>query len=753
MRSSLRTAGRRRSTALLILCLVSAPVVALGPESLEGQLRGLEVRSVEFVGNEAFPSDSLARTIATRKTACRSDLFVFPLPLCPLGIDFARSRSQLRERDLPRDRARLMVYYRQRGFRDVQVDTPSVARTETHADVTFRIVEGRPIIANSIIYDGIGDLEEAGLLDDLPIRPGDRLSTLAMDATRDTIVRRLSNRGYAYADVFRTAARPADDPYNAAVTFEVVSGPLSTYGNVSVSGNENLTVGTVLRTVRIDRGQTFRRDDIDEAVARLYGLEIVRSATVVPNTDADTRDPVVDVDIIIQEGNAYRVRAGGGWSTAECLNLEARWTSRNFMGGGRLLQIRGRVGNLLAEQFRDVLCTQSGQGEFARLTGLVSVDFAQPWIFSTRNSLATSLFAERQSLPDIFVRRAVGARVALSRAVSTQTVLTVFVRPELSQLDADDVLFCTGFLVCTPEDVAALEGTNWLSPIGLSLARDRSDDLLNPRTGHRAFLEFEHAAPWTASNFRYDRLVAEASHYELLSPVVFATRIRAGWVGSGGFDDIVSTTRSAEIVHPQKRFYTGGANSVRGFAQSRLGPRVLVAGPSDLLDQSGGGRGGCTPAAVADLSCVPGDETDVFPQPTGGTRVLEANAELRFPLVGPFEAVAFTDVGQAWGADRRLRLQDLEFTPGVGIRFPSPVGPIRLDLAYRSRGIEALSVVTERIRPYQQSIDDESDRIAVDGVGFIDWISTGQLAVLDAPFGFGANDRGFQLHVSIGQAF
>lgn len=750
-----RSGVRRWTARATALHVVAVCAGVLAPASAGAQVRGLEVRSVEFVGNETFPEDSLKRAIATRETECRSALLrIFP-PLCPLGVGFALSRSQLRERDLPRDRARLILYYRQRGFRDVQVDSPTVARTPTQAEVTFRIGEGRPVLARTIAYEGIDSLN-GDLLADLPIHEGDRLSVLALDATRDTIIQRLNDRGYAYADVFRSAVRPAEDPYNARVTFDVAPGPLSTYGGVTVNGLQNLEVGTVLRTVQIEPGAPYRRSAIEEATARLYGLEIVRSASVVPDTVTETQDPVVNVSVTVQEGDPYRVRAGGGWSTAECLNLDARWTSRNFTGGGRLLQLRGRLGNLLAAQFRDILCTESGVDEYARLTGLLSAELVQPWIFSTRNSLSTSVYAERQSLPAIFVRRAVGAQVALSRSVSPQTVMTVFVRPELSQLDADDVLFCTGFLVCTPEDVASLEGANWLSPVGLGIVRDRSDDLLNPRSGYRAFAEFEHAASWTASNFRYDRIVAETSRYFPFGGTVFATRIRGGWVGSGGFDDIVSTSPSTGIVHPQKRFYTGGANSVRGFAQSRLGPRVLIASPAALLDRRSL-RGGCEPEAIVDLSCLPGEDTALMPQPTGGTRVVEANAELRFPVVGLLEGVAFADVGQAWGADQTLRLQDLEFTPGFGVRFPSPVGPIRLDVAYRFRGEESLSIITEQIRPYQEGSDDERERIRVtlanESVEIVDWVSTGRLVALQSPFRFGRDDRGFQLHVSIGQAF
>ena len=150
--------------------------------------------------------------------------------------------------------------------------------------------------------------------------------------------------------------------------------------------------------------------------------------------------------------------------------------------------------------------------------------------------------------------------------------------------------------------------------------------------------------------------------------------------------------------------------------------------------------------------------TRFMPRPTGGTRVFEANAEIRFPVGSLLEGVVFGDVGQAWGRGETIHVSDLELTPGVGVRFPSPVGPIRVDLAYRFRGVETLTVVTERIRPFMTG-DDARDRITIrtgddeEPEMTLDWVSTGALVPLTVPVAFGANDQGLQLHVSIGQAF
>jgi outer membrane protein assembly factor BamA len=716
----------------------AAIVLASSARPAAAQVQAPEVVDVSFEGNASFPSDSLARAIVTRETTCRS--WVLSL-FCGLG--WFENRALLRERELTRDRARLIVWYRRRGFLNAQVDSARVQRTRTEARVSFLVEEGAPVLADSIAFEGLEEVDIEDLIEDLPIREGDRLNTIALDATRDTIIRRMADRGYAYAEVLRSAIRPAEDPLHAVVTFQIVPGPATTYGDITVDGTRDLSVTTVLRTTQLSTGEPYSRREVEEARSRLYGLEIIRNATVVPDTLTFSLDPEVDVAVTVQEGDPYRVRAGAGWSNAECITAEARWTARNFLGGGRFFQVRGRLGNILAPDFRDVLCQQSGDSIYADLTGLASVDFVQPWIFSTRNALSASLFIERQSLPDIFVRRAVGLQLGLSRTIAPQTVLTGFYRPALTRLRADAVLFCTGFLVCSPDDVAELEGSNWLSPVGLNVSRDRTDDLLDPSSGYRLLFDVEHARQWTGSDFSYDRIVAEGSRYTPIGRWVFATRLRGGWVVPGGFER--SAGSDVDIVHPEKRFYSGGANSVRGFAQSRLGPRVLFAPAEGLLT----GTGACTPAELSLLQCMPGAEAELDPRPIGGTRLVEANAEFRIPIGSLLQGVVFVDAGQAWSAGQPLHL---EFTPGVGVRVPSPVGPIRLDVAYRFRGGQELPVVTEEIRPFDSLRDTDDDQIEIDGIP-IPWVRTGNLVTLGNPFLFGTNDSGVQIHISIGQAF
>jgi outer membrane protein assembly factor BamA len=715
---------------IAFVAMVVAVVLLPRPASAQvTTVVGPEVRQVVFEGNATFPNDSLERAIVTSRTRCRHWALFFA---CPFGLGLRR--SELREIEVERDAARLRIWYQRRGFREASVTADAVVEADETAQVRFSITEGTPVIADSIAYVGAENVAVPNLLNDLPIRAGDRWSTLQLDATRDTLTRRLMSRGYPYADVLRQTVFPVDEPYHAHVTFEIEPGTYARYGEIQVAGIDNLSESTILRTLPFRSGDPYRVDQLVDAQNRLFGLEMVTSASITPNLQSDP-DSLVPLLVQVQEGDPYRVRSGVGWSRSECLNAESTWTSRNFFGGGRVFQVRGRLANILSPTWHDDWgCRQVGnEEEYTELTWLAALDFSQPWIFSTRNSFNASLFAERQSVPDVFIRHAVGLQLAIVRAVGPRTPLTLSYRPELSRLEAAEALLCTGFLVCTDEDIGVLTSSQRLAPVGLNLTRDLSNSLLNPTSGYRLIVDLEHASDFTGSEFRYDRAVVEGTWYSgLVGSAVLATRIRGGWVGSDG-----DPGSPSEIIPPQKRFYAGGANSVRGFAQSRLGPRVLVvADPEDLIDKADPEQLDCTQAQVADLTC---DATGAAfeSRPTGGTRVLEGNAEIRLGLTGDLEAVTFVDFGQVWGADQSIQLDALEATPGVGLRYLSPVGPLRLDVGYNFRGDERLSVITRRIEP--------------NGSG--GYTTTDDLALLQQPVLYRGSESRFQLHISIGQAF
>jgi outer membrane protein assembly factor BamA len=756
----------RRSAGLALLVSLM-PLMLSGHRPLSAQVGLQEVTRLRFEGNRQFPDKVLANAIVTRQTECRSPIL---LPFCWAGTDFSLDSSYLNERELRRDAARVRVFYYQRGYREAVVDTVLDRSSSDEARVIFRIQEGEPVRVTLVRFAGVEELSDPSVVENLPLRSGDPLSLIALDAARDSMEARLRNRGFYHVEVLLNYFIPRETPLEAEVTFDLYPGPLTRFGPLKVDGNVTVEETVIRRMLPFREGDLYSQDLLFAGQRNLYNLDIFRFATVAAEA-ANPTDSVLPLTVQVSEGDVHRVRAGAGVNTAEYASAEARWASRNFYGGARRLQISGRVSNLLNGPLDGVgLFEDAEDPEFRRLNWLLSADFTQPWLFSPRNSIQASLFWERQSWPDVFVRQTTGLTVGVTRTLAVSTALTVSFRPQVSTVTAAGAFFCSNYLICTQEDINILEGGHNLNPVGLSLSRDRRNQALSPTRGYSALVDLEHAASWSGSEFLYTRVLADATWYtQSRSGWVLATRLRGGWVNPEGFLGRTTEEVHGDIVHPEKRLYAGGSSSVRGFAQYGLGPRVLkVRDVRDLLFPLASQA--CTPEELMDRSCEAAGlkEEDAFdPRPTGGTSLLEGSLEVRFPLRGQmWEGATFLDFGQVWGEPGKVDLSSLELTPGLGVRYFSPIGPIRVDLAYRFADAERLQVLAAQIRQFDPAIDTPraggSDprlsRERDDGVReTIDYVLSGDLAVLPDRL-FEANlptwsPRRFQIHLSIGQAF
>jgi outer membrane protein assembly factor BamA len=752
------------AVGLLLVAVVAPP--------LEGQTPSRpEITGLRFEGNRTFSDAQLRGSILTRKTECRSFLFQWVVPLCPLGVDFALDPSFYNPRVFRSDYVRVATFYRSQGFRQVTVDSLLVRPTPTTVEITFRIEEGDPVRITTLDFEGLDPADDAASLTrDLPVQVGDRLNVAALRSVADSLVRRLQDRGYPGAEVFRDIFIPAGT-LEGEVLFDVFTGPRARFGAVEVVGNENVSETVIRRMLPFREGDMYSRERLFDAQRNLYGLEIFRHAVIEPRTDGDD-DAVVPLQVRVTEGDARRVRAGGGWNTADCFSTEVRWANRNFLGGARRMVLRGRLSNILTSDLEESVCRGAGTGEYARLNGLVAAEFTQPWLFSPRNTLSAALFVERQSVPDVYIRESLGLNLGLTRVVGRNTPMTVSYQPQVGRLDAADVFFCTNFLVCNPVEVEVVASPNVLAPLGIRVARDRTNRAVSPTGGYTAIADLEVASSATLSDFEYQRLVSEITvfHAPLQgSGLVLAGRLRGGWMRAStfrGLDRSESADGSVQpaprLPPPQKRFYAGGANSVRGYTQNQLGPRVVTVGVEELIfPRNAELEPICAPEAIASLTCDAGAlaEGDFASRPTGGSAVLEGSTELRFPVWGPYlSGAAFVDFGQVWPETQDARLSEVVVSPGIGLRYSTPIGPIRLDLAYRPAARQNLPVVTSAIRPWNEAEDPESLRIQDPRTGDrIDWVFVDALARLETPVTF-VEPSGFswsrvQFQFSIGHAF
>ncbi len=724
-----------RSRALLVavpLLLAPAQLLAQAPPERE-------LTKLSFEGNEAFSDKELAAAIINKATSCKTFLFVAPIPLCPFtdwGI--AHNRRNLNSKELPLDMLRLRVFYRQRGYRQVAVDTLVESSDEEAEDakvrVTFVIDEGAPTRIRSLSFEGLAGLPDTvGLLEGFPLEEGDPFDVLQLQRGKQEIENRLLNIGFVGAAVLSEYFIPRTE-LEADVTITVMAGDRARIGSISIQGTEKVEEALARQFLAFRTGEYYSEQKIRDSQLSLLDVAAFRFASIEAAQREDV-DTLVDVTVTVTEANLNAFRAGAGLSTTECGVLEGDFSHRNFLGEGRLLTLTGRVGNIGAEALNGSFpCSDVGDDPvFQQFTWRASADFDQPYFISEKNRLLGEVFFERESVPNIFVSTSVGVAIGVNRRINPRLSATYSYRPQLTSFDpkSTDIFFCASFGICDPDDIEVLTEPRWLSPIVATFVYDRTNATFNPTAGYRVTPQAEFAASFTGSEYRYVRFALDLAAFQQLSPQwVFAFHLRGGVVepsqsiafGSDG------EATSDEIVNPAKRFYGGGANSVRGFRQNLLGPTVLVM---DSTTQCGDSALQQCAIALADTAANDFDE-----RPKGGNGMIEGSFEFRYYLTRRWQLVGFLDWGDVY--DDVTTLEKPSFTPGAGIRFSSPIGPIRLDLGYNTQGPRLRDVVAEL---EDGSLSEVPLPVVYDPVGF------------DDPSLFKEFFRRLRVHFAIGQAF
>ncbi len=277
---------------------MAEPLVAQG--ALE------EVTAIHFRGNHEFSDQVLSNAIMTRETECRSTVLV---PLCLLGADFAQDRHYFYPREFQRDQIRIRLFYYQRGYRETTVDTVVTRPSPDQVELTFQIQEGPPVRVMDVRFTGEEGLADSTMLRDLPIREGDPLNALVLEAARDSLTLHLQDRGYAHADVLLSYLIQRETPLEATVTFDLYTGPLTRLGPITVVGNTRVAERVVRRMLPFREGRVFDQQELLDGQRNLYNLDIFTRATVVPDL-SNIPDSIVPLRVEVAEGDVHRVRGG-----------------------------------------------------------------------------------------------------------------------------------------------------------------------------------------------------------------------------------------------------------------------------------------------------------------------------------------------------------------------------------------------------------------------------------------------------------
>ncbi|WP_437734699.1 BamA/TamA family outer membrane protein [Sorangium sp. So ce1335] len=713
---------------------------------------------MSFEGERVISGDELAERIATAESSHLLGGAFERVPILSIWDALTVEYERFDRFVLERDMARIERYYRARGFYSARARAARVQRMggpDKEGRVRVRIVvsEGDPVKVASVDLQWRDWTLEKGRDIARPVteakdqlKIGERLDEEQYEEIKKALLRVLTDRGFAYATV--EGHVDVDLVKNEArVRYTIELGPECTFGKVYLKGLGEIPEAPVRTAIGIEEGERFSTAVLADAEQALADFGVFGAVAVKPELapPGQPRNPVVPVTFSVEPAALRAVRLGGGAEVGSRVeaHLVAGWEDRNFLGGLRRFNIEARPGvvfypvefstlfgelkddfRLLPEiQIRSEL-RQPGAIErrtAAVLRGSFKLYCPQTGEFCTKpDDDPDAGEGESGNAADPPQEKAEHSIVGYREYVGSIGLERPFLKSDLNAALLYNVQLNSPFTYnSAPLPVGF--GTIFIPYLQATVSYDRrlnragKPDRLSPHHGYYVSLDAQLAGYLEADTALARALVGPTAvrekrfhdardirlqpEFRAYLPVsrrwTLGFRLMTGWLiptnsdlqyGEASFDptrcDAGASAEErarcgADLQLMQFRgFFSGGATSNRGYGFNEVGPHARVPSPT--------ARGGTNAAAEAPLI------------PIGGRQLWEASLELRIPLGESFGTVIFADAGDVKRGFGLFRsgAQRPHVSAGVGLRYTTPVGPLRFDVGYRVPCLQVLGKCT-----------------------------------------------------------
>jgi outer membrane protein assembly complex protein YaeT len=550
------------------------------------------------------------------------------------------SRKRFFDRpELDQDVQRIEAFYADRGYpraKVVGVDA-RLHDAKDKVDIVVEINEGEPTVVETVSLEGFGAIPAdhvERLRARLPIVAGQPRDQRLILASHDLAIAELRDHGFPYGAV-RIIEREGSASSRVGLTVAADPGPQAVFGPISIEGDVSVKEDVVRRELAFQEGDLYQLSRISETQRRVYGLELFQFANVAPRLPED-RSPQVPIVVTVAEGKHRRLQLAAGYGSEEKARGRINWRHVNFGGGARIGEVEAKASSL----------EQGLRGSFV-----------EPFLFQRGLSLRLSGSTWWANEP-VYEYRSSGGRIGLSKDFSRastisergvrNTVSATLIQEYEDYTIAPAVLADQAFrdeLIALGLDPETGRGSGTVTALALDFERSTAAQPLDPRQGYVVSGHVEKAGQWLRGTFDYTELSGEVRGYVPLgSRIVWASRVESGTLAGP----------NAALVPFHKRYFVGGSTSIRGWGRYQVSP--------------------LTPDG----------------QPIGGRTMMEVSTEARFGIRGKLGGVLFVDGGNVWRGPWEVQLNTLRWAAGPGIRYDTPIGPMRFDLGVQLNPIDGL---------------------------------------------------------------
>jgi translocation and assembly module TamA len=500
------------------------------------------------------------------------------------------------------DRAGLERALRSEGYYDATIEI-SIDPDAEPVNVVFRVDPGPRSRLREVAIEVSPPQADLPLprLEDLGIAPGTPAMAQTILDAETTLVEQARARGYALAEAGERRAVVDHDADAMDLTLRLNAGPLVRFGDLEVTGLEEVERDFVERRLPWRPGELITSERLAEGQRLLRETELFSTirTRLGETPDADGRLPVT---VILTERKHRSIEVGVRYRTDEGPGGNVAWEHRNFFGRGE--RVRAEL-------------------DVSAIAGFLTGTFRKPDVWIRDLALITQAELAFEN-PDAYESQSATARVGLERRFREGMTLTAGPAFRAEQVE---------------EANSGRQDEFGLVSLPVLFHWDRSDDRLDPSRGGRLSLENEPFVDTFGNDLVFNKSRLEYMHYfQVLEEP------RLVLAGRSAIGTLFGASR-AEIP-ANLRFYAGGGGSVRGFAFQTAG------------------------------------ELDGQDDPIGGRSLFEASGEVRVGVTETVGVVAFVDLGAAFTSSFPDFDDELRIGAGPGIRYFSPVGPLRVDLGF-----------------------------------------------------------------------
>jgi len=549
------------------------------------------------------------------------------------------------------DLANIEAFYALNGYDQVVVGPADVEIEGQNLYVGVPIEEGRQLRVVELKLEGVTQLPEEQLEAGLPLSSGGPFHQALLNETMVAIRSRYEAEGYESTQI-SPLVEWNEDGTRVDITLRLLEGPRSIVDRIIVRGANRTNSRVVRYAMRLESGEHFNTNRLLEVQRNLYRLGTfsrveVRRAPGVPFKGE--RDILVN----LEEGKRRKLTYGLGFDSEDGLRGLFGYSMSNLLG--RALTARADV-------------RASNRDNLARIL------LMQPYFFHLPYPSTVSLFFIEEVQGDFTSRRR-GGQFEIQRLGNNSRVnilldyRNVEVLDVIESADTPVVASPDSPVVASPDIPKEFQEVQ-IASITPAWMLDHRNDEFDPNEGWNTILQVEYAFPFAGAETEFLKAFVQVAGYLNFGRIgVLAGSFRVGAIeplNEAFVDQLVTFPPDlpSRFIPVSERFFAGGRTTHRAYKRDRLGI------PGETL----------LPSSTAPA----GSETDASSLlAVGGDGLLIANLDYRFPIAGPIGGTLFADFGNLWADWRSINVAEGKLGVGTGVRYGSPIGPIRVEVGYK----------------------------------------------------------------------